>query len=120
MACIRLLLLLIWPVFTLIVKNRDAVTLLAGNALLAAVHAFCAVTIVVAITESLRKDVRSLGLATIYATSVAVFGGSTQPIVAWLIHVTGDPMAPAWYMLGANVIGLVAALLMKETAPTRA
>jgi len=115
-----LLLLLIWPVFTLIVKNRDAVTLLAGNALLAAVHAFCAVTIVVAITESLRKDVRSLGLATIYATSVAVFGGSTQPIVAWLIHVTGDPMAPAWYMLGANVIGLVAALLMKETAPTRA
>ena len=70
-----------------------------------------------AIAESLRKDIRSAGLATIYATSVAVFGGTTQPMIAWLIHVTGDPLAPAWYMIGANLIGVVASFLMKETAP---
>jgi MHS family citrate/tricarballylate:H+ symporter-like MFS transporter len=112
-----LLIVLIYPAFVLMVRNRDAVTLLTASALLAAVHAFCAVTVLVSITESLRKDIRSAGLATIYATSVAVFGGSTQPIVAWLIHATGDPMAPAWYMIGANVIGLIAALFVTETAP---
>jgi MHS family citrate/tricarballylate:H+ symporter-like MFS transporter len=111
------LIVLIYPAFVLIVRNHDAFTLLAASALLAAVHALCAVAVLVAVTESLRKDVRSMGLATIYSTSVAVFGGTTQPMVAWLIHATGNPMAPAWYMMGANVIGLIAGLLMRESAP---
>ena len=31
--------------------------------------------------------------------------------------VTGDPLAPAWYMLVAALLGLVAMILMRETAP---
>ncbi len=112
-----LLILLIWPAFALMVKNHDAVTLLSASAVLAGLGAICGGGALVAITESLRKDIRSVGMATIYATSVALFGGSTQPIIAWLIHATGNPMAPAWYMIVANVIGLAASLLMRETAP---
>jgi len=114
------LILMIYPAFALMVRNHDAMTLLTASAVLAAVHSLCSVSVIVAVTESLRKEVRSVGLATIYATSVAVFGGSTQPIVAWLIHATGSPMAPAWYLIGANVIGLIAAVYMKETAPRQA
>jgi hypothetical protein len=40
-------------------------------------------------------------------------------IVTWLIHVTGNALAPAWYMLLATAIGLAAMAMMRETAPDR-
>ena len=36
------------------------------------------------------------------------FGGTAQFIVTWLIEVTGSPLAPAWYMTAAVVLGLPA------------
>jgi hypothetical protein len=48
-----------------------------------------------------------------------VFGGGTQPLLAWLIHVTGQPMAPAIYLMGMTLIGLFAMASMRETAPVR-
>ena len=77
---------------------------------------------IIIITESLRKDVRGVGLATIYATAVAVFGGTTQPIVAWLDQVTGNPLAIAWYLIAGTLVGLIASILMVETVqrPRRA
>jgi len=73
--------------------------------------------ILVAITESLRKEIRGAVMGTIYASSVAVFGGTTQPIIAGLIHWTGDPLSPAWYVIAFSLVGLGASLMMKETAP---
>ena len=70
-----------------------------------------------ALTESLRKDVRSTGMAIVYAVGVAVFGGIVQPAVTWLIKATGSPMSPAWYMMGAAAVGIAAMILMKETRP---
>jgi len=36
---------------------------------------------------------------------------------AWVIRATGSPLAPAWYMFAAAVIGLGAMTAMRETAP---
>jgi len=72
------------------------------------------------LTESLRKDVRGVGVATIYATAVAVFGGTTQPIVAWLDHATGNPLAIAWYLMAGTLVALISSALMKETVLERA
>jgi peptidoglycan/LPS O-acetylase OafA/YrhL len=69
----------------------------------------------VALVESLRKDIRGVATGTIYATAVALFGGTTQPVVAWLDHVTGNPLAIAWYLMAGALVGLVASLLMPET-----
>ncbi len=55
-------------------------------------------------------------LSTVYAVALAVFGGTTQPVITALIHLTGDPMAPAWYMMGATAVGIAAIGLMTETA----
>jgi MFS family permease len=112
-----LLIAAVIPVFQWIVHRHDAVGLLGGTAALAMLLNFSSAAALVSITESLRKDIRGTGVATIYAVSVAVFGGTTQPIIALLIHNTGNPLAPGWYMLGACIIGLVAAILMPETAP---
>ncbi len=108
-----------WPAFYLMVRNHDAATLLTATAVLAGLSALTTAAVLVAITESLRKEIRGAGMGMVYATAVAVFGGTTQPAVAWLIHATGDPLSPAWYMMAATVVGLVASVLMKETAHAR-
>jgi MHS family citrate/tricarballylate:H+ symporter-like MFS transporter len=114
-----LFLFAIYPAFTLMVGNRDAVTLILATGLLSALSSTSVGVALVCLTESLRKDVRSTGLAIVYAVGVAVFGGIAQPYVTWLIKATGSELAPAWYMMGAAIIGIVAMSLMKETAPTR-
>lgn len=114
-----LLLVAVWPIFILMVKNRDAATLLGGVAVLAALGALVSAATFTAISESLRKEVRGLVFGGVYATAVAVFGGTTQPIIAEMIHATGDPVSPAWYVMAFTALGLAAALLMKETAPAK-
>jgi hypothetical protein len=66
----------------------------------------------VILTQAFPKAVRSSGLAIAYSVSVTVFGGSTQLIVAWLIERLGDPLVPAWYQIGANIISLLAVLFI--------
>jgi hypothetical protein len=72
-----------------------------------------------AVTETLPKRIRGGAFATIYAVSIAVFGGTTQLVITWLIHVTHSPMAPAWYLVGAVAIGQVARRLILESAPVK-
>ncbi len=115
-----LFLLAIFPAFTLMVSNHDTLTLIVATGLLSALSSTSVGVALVCLTESLRKDVRSTGLAIVYAIGVAVFGGVAQPYVTWLIKATGSPMAPAWYMMAAAVVGIVAMALMKETVPAKA
>ena len=112
-----LFLLAIFPAFTLIISNHDALTLFLATGLISALSSASIGVALVSLTESLRKDIRSTGLAVVYAIGVAVFGGVAQPYVTWLIKATGSPMAPAWYMMAAAGVGILAMSLMKETRP---
>lgn len=114
-----LFLLAIYPAFTAMVGRHDALTLIVATGLLSALSSTSVGVALVCLTESLRKDVRSSGLAIVYAIGVAVFGGIAQPYVTWLIEATGSPLAPAWYMMGAALIGIAAMAAMRETAPTK-
>jgi MHS family citrate/tricarballylate:H+ symporter-like MFS transporter len=40
-------------------------------------------------------------------------------VTAWLTRLTGNPLVPAWYMLAAMIMGLLALSQLKETAPVR-
>src|SRR3984893_16840961 len=73
----------------------------------------------VALAEGLPKNIRGGAFATIYAVAIATFGGTAQLIVTWLIHATGNALAPAWYMMFATAVGLVAMIMMRETAPAK-
>lgn len=63
--------------------------------------------------EAFPQAVRSSGLALVYAFGVTIFGGTTQFVVAWLIHWTANPMMPAWYQIGANLLSIVGVLLLR-------
>jgi len=53
------------------------------------------------------QNIRGGVFATIYAVAIATFGGTAQLVVTWLLHVTGDPLAPCWYLLLAAIVGIV-------------
>jgi MFS family permease len=113
------LLIAIFPCFWLLGHSRTGPTLFAVCAMLAAASTFATCVFLVTITESLPQRVRSGGLSLIYAISISIFGGSTQFVVNWLTRVTGNPLAPAWYMIGGVLVGLAAIVRMPETAPVR-
>ena len=109
--------LLIIPAFQFIVWRHDAASLLSAVGLLALIGSLGGAALYTALTESMHKGLRGAGVGLIYAAAVAVFGGTTQPMIAWLTHATNNPLAPAWYMLAFSFVGLIAALMLRESAP---
>jgi MFS transporter, MHS family, citrate/tricarballylate:H+ symporter len=108
-----------WPLFAMLAHHRDAPWLLGVTVIITIFNALCAGPIFAAIAESLPRELRSGALAVIYAVSISAFGGTTQLMETWLIHATGNVLAPAWYLMGASFVGIVAAVLARETAPAK-
>ncbi|RXG95229.1 MFS transporter [Bradyrhizobium zhanjiangense] len=112
-------LLMTYPVFLWVAESRSALALLGGLGALTLIGTIPYSVFYVSMTEGLPKNIRGSAFATIYAFAIAIFGGTAQPVVAWLIHATGNALAPAWYMLAASAAGLCAMLMMPETAPPK-
>lgn len=114
-----IIILLTYPAFLVIVGHTGAVTLLAATVALAIFTQSGGAVSLVWLTEALPAHLRSATMASVYAVGVALFGGTTQPIVTWLLHTTGDKFAPAWWLIGTTFLCLIAALLSEETAPAK-
>lgn len=112
-------LVLTYPLFRWIVTARSSFALLSGIGILSFVGNMTFGAFYAAFAESLPKPIRGGAFAIIYAVSITLFGGTCQPVVRWLIQVTGNPMAPAWYMLAATAVGQIAMQLIPESAPVR-
>lgn len=112
-------LLLTYPVFLWIVHAPAAPSLLVGFGLLSVIGSLPFTAFYATFTEALPQSIRGGVFATAYAVAIASFGGTAQLVVTWLLHLTGDPLAPAWYLLVAAMVGLVAMSLMPETAPVK-
>ena len=110
-------LLLTYPTFLWIVDTQSAWALLGGFGFLSLIGSIPYSAFYVALAEGLPQNIRGGAFATIYAVAIATFGGTAQLVVTWLIHVTGNALAPAWYLLFASAVGLVAMAMMRETAP---
>jgi MHS family citrate/tricarballylate:H+ symporter-like MFS transporter len=67
---------------------------------------------VVALTEVMPVDVRTVGFSLAYSLATALFGGFTPAIATGLIEYSGDKAAPGWWMTLAAVCGLFATLLL--------
>jgi MFS family permease len=117
---LTLLLVATLPSFALIEHYRNSTALYTATFILASLLGFGSPACVTWLTESLPAHVRSGALSLVYAVSVSMFGGSTQFMAAALIERTGNALAPAWYMSGFMVIGLVAMIAARESAPLNA
>ncbi|MFD0434902.1 proline/glycine betaine transporter ProP [Streptomyces sp. WAC 01325] len=61
-------------------------------------------------------QVRYGSLSVGYNLSASLFGGTTPLVITALISVTGSELMPAYYVMAAAVVGVIAVACMKETA----
>ena len=108
---------LIVPCFLWLVSSHTAIAFVGANLILSALGGAGQGAMYAAITENLPRAVRARAFALVYSVPVALFGGTTQLVVTWLLHVTGSPMSIAWYLTGVSTIGLIAMMLVRESAP---
>ena len=112
-----LLFLLAIPSFLVIVHFRSAAALFSMTALMSVLLALAMCPALTLFTESLPARVRAGAMGTVYALSIAIFGGSAQFVEQLLVNWSGNPMAPAYYMTVALAIGAIGIVILKETRP---
>jgi MHS family citrate/tricarballylate:H+ symporter-like MFS transporter len=112
-------LLATYPTFLWIVHAPGAMSLLFGFGMLSLIGSVPFTAFYATFTEALPQSIRGGVFATVYAVAIASFGGTAQLVVTWLLHISGNPLAPAWYLLLAAAVGLIAMSLMPETAPIK-
>ena len=110
------LLVLVIPCFRILVEMRSVASLYIVTGVLSIGVQIAAVAVLTAVTETLPRSVRSIGLATMYALAIAIFGGSAQFMISLLVEATGSSLAPGFYMTAALVVGGLAMLAFR-TAP---
>lgn len=105
------------PAFLWLNASRTILVLILVSIWLSLLNSFGPAAGMVGVTEALPVRSRSSALGITYALAVAIFGGTTQLIVAWLTEALHDPLAPAYYILAILIIGTGAMLAFPETAP---
>jgi MHS family proline/betaine transporter-like MFS transporter len=105
-----LLVLLSYPLFQLI-HSSDQDLILMGELGFAVLVALGTGGILVLNASLIPAPVRCTGLGFAYNASMGLFGGTTPLIAAWLIKVTDNPLAPAYWLLTAAIVSLLTLLL---------
>ena len=73
-------------------------------------------TMSAALPAMFPTSVRYGSLSVGYNLSASLFGGTTPLVITALIGATGSDMMPAYYVMAAALVGVVAVACMKETA----
>jgi MHS family proline/betaine transporter-like MFS transporter len=104
-----------YPLF-LLLNTGSVAAAFAAHALLAAIESVYIAVAVATGVELFATRVRYSGFSIGYNVCVAVFGGTTPYMVAWLTGSTGNNLAPAFYVIVAAVVSLGTVLTLKESA----
>ncbi|MGD2106413.1 MAG: MFS transporter [Nitrosopumilaceae archaeon] len=64
--------------------------------------------------ELFPKSDRLTSYSITYNISLGIFGGTTPVIITWLIHVTGNHLMPAFYLIPALIISVVGLVMMRD------
>jgi MHS family proline/betaine transporter-like MFS transporter len=106
--------LLVYPLFAMLANTQalwQALLLMGG---MMAVASLGSGAFLLLLLEAFPAKVRASGLSIIYSIGVSVVGGCAQLFVTWLIKFSGDPMSPAWFVMGCGAISYAALLMFRE------
>ncbi|ACC74545.1 major facilitator superfamily MFS_1 [Paraburkholderia phymatum STM815] len=109
-----ILLLSVYPAFAWLSAQPSAFMLCAVSAFLALFIAGQIVPVLVMIPELFPKHVRATGIALTYVVSASFFGGFSPFVASWLVALTGNPLAPAWYVAAACAVSLVPVIWLRD------
>ncbi|GAB3136145.1 MFS transporter [Tsukamurella serpentis] len=107
------LLVLAWPMFWLMGQGFGWAIL--GFVVLGLLYIPQLSTISATFPAMFPTQVRYAGFAISYNVATAAFGGTAPLVNDAAVESTGQSMFPAWYMMGACAIGLLALPFLKET-----
>ena len=102
------------PGFVVITRHGISLaTLLATHATLNLLFGLAIGPMFVVMASAFPRFERGTGLALSYALAVAIFGGTAQLAMTWLIARTGSPLVPAYYLIAANCVTLLATIAIR-------
>jgi len=104
----------LYPAFWLMTHYPSVPLVLSLSAMLTASLYLGSTPMLLVLMEILPTRVRASGLSVIYAIGVTVFGGSCQFVVTWMLARTGNPLAPAFYMMACGLVTLLTILTIRE------
>ncbi len=111
-ACVGFIVLTV-PCFFMMSTLNFAVILIA-ELIMALILTINDGTLASYLNETFPTAVRFSGFALTFNLANAIFGGSASAVSFWLIDISGNNLAPAFYMVVIAVIALIAMILSHE------
>jgi MFS family permease len=108
------LLVLIYPGFFWLNASPTPAVLFIVVGVLSSLLVMQTVPGITMLPEMFPKHVRASGMSLVYSVGVALFGGFSPFISAWLLNATGNKLAPAWYLLAMTLVSLLGLLWLKD------
>ncbi len=103
-----------YPLFVWLVASPTLQTLILVQGIMGVLMAGYMGSLPAFMSELFPTRLRTTGLSISYAFGVALFGGFAPFINAWLIKVTGSPLAPSFYLTFAGIVSLIAMLAARR------
>jgi MHS family proline/betaine transporter-like MFS transporter len=114
LACSVLNLVFAYPLFLFVVTGGTFGSLLTALMIHATFQSLYTGVIPSILSEMFPTRVRYTGLSVSYGFAVVLFGGFAPLISTWLVETTGNPLAPAFYIMTGGAISAIAILSMRE------
>jgi MHS family proline/betaine transporter-like MFS transporter len=115
LASVALTTIFIYPAIALMTSHPGVPLALAIIAALTALSSLGGAHLLLLLMEMFPARVRASGLSVIYSIGVALFGGTAQLIVTWLLARTGNPMSLALYMMVCGVVAVCAIFSLPDS-----
>jgi MHS family proline/betaine transporter-like MFS transporter len=108
------MLVVFYPLFSWLAAVPTLQTLLIVQGIIGVLMAAYMGPLGALMAELFPARMRTTGLSISYAFAVAIFGGLAPLFNTWIIAVTGNKLAPAFYLILAAAISLVALAFAKR------
>jgi MHS family proline/betaine transporter-like MFS transporter len=108
------MLIVFYPLFSWLAAAPTLQTLLIVQGIIGVLMAAYMGPLGALMAELFPARMRTTGLAISYAFAVAIFGGLAPLFNTWIIAVTGNILAPAFYLILAAAISLVALVFARR------
>jgi MHS family proline/betaine transporter-like MFS transporter len=112
-ACAVLAFVMAYPLFLFLETHPTFWGLLVVQATAQAVLTLYTGVISTILSEMFPTNVRYTALSVSYGFAVAIFGGFAPYIATSLVKLTGDPLAPSYYVMAAAAVSGVAVLFVQ-------
>ncbi len=105
-----------YPLFAMMVAMHSLGGLILTQMIASVILTLYTGPICAVLAEQFPTNIRYTALSVSYGFAVAIFGGFAPLICTGLISLTGDPLAPAYYVIGSGVLSFIATIFITERA----